>query len=249
MEPRFESLIRDLAARAGLRRQAAARDLGALGDRRALAALVDALDDDDFHVREEAARALGRLRDARALAALEALLDDEKPAVRRAAQEAILALGRPAPGAGGAGPAAPPAEPPAGASRRERLIAAALEGTGAIVDRTPFGFEVEVPLASRKQRVRVIFENTDDDGDRTILVQSLCGPATEKNFRWALRLNLKLAYGHFAIRRHEGEDHFVICQTLLERTTEPDELRKAILAAADRGDWVERQITGGRDEN
>jgi hypothetical protein len=128
-------------------------------------------------------------------------------------------------------------------------MAEALHGTGAVWEATPFGYEVELPLRGRKQRVRVIYENPDPDGDRMILVQTSCGPAQEQNFRWALRLNLKLAYGHLAIRRVENEEQFVFCQTLLEHTTQAEELRKAILAAGDRGDWIEKQITGGKDEN
>lgn len=133
---------------------------------------------------------------------------------------------------------------------RDCLVAAALDGTGAKLKPTPYGYEVDVPLAGRRrQRVRVIFENPDPDGDPAILVQTNCGPAHEKNFKWALRLNLKLAYGHLAIRRSGEQDQFVFCQTLLEPTTQKEELRKAVLAAAERGDWVEKQITGGKDEN
>jgi hypothetical protein len=239
----FEKAIRGLRDPVGLVRKGAARALGTLGDRRAVGPLALALADRDAEVREEAARALGRLRDGRALAALERLAADEKPTVRRAAQEAAAALARPAPAA------APAPARPRQPSEREQLLTDALEGTGASWEATPFGFEIEVPLAGRKQRVRVIYENPDPDGDRTILVQTTCGPAQEANFKWALRLNLKFAYGHLAIRRVENADQFVFCQTLLEKTTQPEELRKAVLAAADRGDWVEKQVTGGKDEN
>jgi hypothetical protein len=227
----------------GLVRKGAARDLGALGDARALDSLVVALADADGEVREEAARALGRLGDRRALQPLEALYLDERPAVRRAAQDAVGAIARAKKPRGAApGKARQP-------SARERLLEEALVGTGATWDTTPFGYEVDVPLGRRKQRVRVIFENPDPDGDPAILVQTNCGPAHENNFKWALKLNLKLAYGHLAVRRVENEDQFVFCQTLLEPTTQPVELRKAVLAAAEKGDWVEKQVTGGKDEN
>ncbi|GIW71338.1 MAG: hypothetical protein KatS3mg102_0880 [Planctomycetota bacterium] len=159
-----------------------------------------------------------------------------------------------------ANPRAPghaPAVGPAGTRRgpedlplplaREALVRAALADLDHTLVRTPFGFEVEVRIGARRQRVQVIYENADAEGDRVILVQTPCGPAGPENYRWALRLNLRLAYGRIAVRRLGARDHFVFVQTLLERHTQPAELRKAVKEAAERGDWIERQLTGGRD--
>jgi hypothetical protein len=245
----FGKRAQDLKARAGLTRKAAARDLGASGDPRALGPLLAALEDDDPEVREEAARALGRLRDARCREALEKLLSDEKSAVQRAAREALSALDRPRPSAALASGPLLPAQPGSPRAARDALLAEALDGTGAIWQPTPFGYEVEVPLGARKQRVRVILENVDEDGDRTILVQTSCGPASDKNYRWALKLNTKIGYGHLGVRRVGTGEEFVYCHALLEATTQPEELRKAVIGVATRGDWVEKQVTGGKDES
>jgi HEAT repeat protein len=71
-----------------VRRQAAVR-LGRIGDRSAVPALIDALDDPDEGVRREAAKALGFLKDARAVAPLIAALDDADANVRLYAAYAL----------------------------------------------------------------------------------------------------------------------------------------------------------------
>ncbi len=50
------------------------------------------------------------------------------------------------------------------------------------------------------------------------------------------------------VRRAGTADEFIYGQVLLEATAQPEELRKAILCVAARGDWVERQVTAGKDE-
>ncbi len=60
-------------------------------------------------------------------------------------------------------------------------------------------------------------------------------------------MNLRLAHGRIAIRRSGTQDLFVFVQTLLEDHTQPAELRKAIKEAAERGDWIEKQLLGGKD--
>ncbi len=73
-------------------RTAAAKDLGTIGDQRAVEPLVKALkQDSDWPVRSAAAEALGKIGDDSAVEPLVAALNDEKWAVRRAA---ALALGK-----------------------------------------------------------------------------------------------------------------------------------------------------------
>lgn len=74
-----EEHVRDLQSDVARVRQRAAAALGSEGDRSAVPALVEALDDPEAAVRREAARALGSLKDARAVGPLvEALGDPEK---------------------------------------------------------------------------------------------------------------------------------------------------------------------------
>jgi HEAT repeat protein len=76
--------------------RAAASALGAMKDRRAVEALLDALGDDAPLVRGAAAEALGKIGDARAAPALAALLGDRYPGPAERAAEALARLGRPA---------------------------------------------------------------------------------------------------------------------------------------------------------
>jgi HEAT repeat protein len=90
----IDAALRDLAQGSPKARAAAAHALGDVSDpiekRRAVEALVRALDDDRFEVRAEACASLGDLGDASAMAVLIRRLDDGVPAVR---QNAAIALG------------------------------------------------------------------------------------------------------------------------------------------------------------
>jgi len=255
MDPHFEGvspaalakLARSLRASTGLLRKTAARRLGETGKAEAIPHLVAALGDEDGDVREEAARALGRLRALEARIVLEGLKDDERAPVRRAAEEALQAILR------GGAPVAGPPRPVGPLSERraalDALITAALDGSGATCVRAPFGYEVEVAIGKRKQRVRIILESRDAEGDALILVETTCGTSQPGAYKWALHENYKLVHGHIALRRTGDEEQFIFRRTLLERETQPAELRKAVLAAAREGDRIEHRHTGGRDDH
>jgi hypothetical protein len=84
----------------------AAVTLGRLEDKRALSALVKALDDQHHNVRALAAVALGRIGHASALPALEKALKDREEVVRRRAREAIEAIQKKGLSGAATGPAA-----------------------------------------------------------------------------------------------------------------------------------------------
>jgi HEAT repeat protein len=90
----FEAALRDIATGSPKARTFAARALGDVEDavekRRALEALVAALEDDRYEVRAEACASLGALGDTSPLPQLIKRLDDGEPAVR---QNAAIALG------------------------------------------------------------------------------------------------------------------------------------------------------------
>jgi len=67
-------------------------DLDAAGDRRTEAALIAALSDDHWRVREMAAKVIARRRIGAALPPLTALRDDPVPRVRAAAERATVML-------------------------------------------------------------------------------------------------------------------------------------------------------------
>jgi HEAT repeat protein len=95
----FEAALRDLAQGSPKARTAAAQALGDLEDptekRRAVDALVRALDDDRPEVRAEASASLGELGDAGVVPVLVRRLDDGAPQVRQAAAIALGTLAHP----------------------------------------------------------------------------------------------------------------------------------------------------------
>jgi HEAT repeat protein len=74
-------------------REAIARVLGEIGDRRAVSPLISSLRDNSVHVRKNAAHALGRIGDAQAVKPLLAAIEDSDPRVRQAAAEALGLIG------------------------------------------------------------------------------------------------------------------------------------------------------------
>jgi HEAT repeat protein len=95
----FEAALRDLGSGSAKARAMAAHALGGVSGeverRRAVDALVRALDDDKPEVRAEACASLGELRDPAALAALVKRLDDGEPVVRQNAAIALGTIGHP----------------------------------------------------------------------------------------------------------------------------------------------------------
>lgn len=73
-------------------RRAAARALGAGGDRAAVPPLMECVKDGNGHVRQQAARALGRIGDVSTVPGIMPLLGDPFPDVQDAAVEALSAL-------------------------------------------------------------------------------------------------------------------------------------------------------------
>jgi hypothetical protein len=251
MNDTLRRYIKDLRSSIGLLRKQGARNLGRAKDPEAVEPLKEVLKDPEDEVREEAARALGKIGVPSALPALRDLLNDPDERVKAAAEEAIALLEPLAPavrpGAEPAAPTAAKAAPPTRAptlEERENLVREAITGTNIRLERRPYGFKLTVPLLKgRKQKVRVVFENSDPEGDKIILIFTECGKATPKNYRWALSTNMKMAYGHMAIRRVEEGDMFICLNTLLERTTDPEEIAKSVMAIAERGDWIEKQLS------
>jgi HEAT repeat protein len=89
-----ERLVATLRHPLGDRAVHAAATLGAIGDRRAVPALLDALGAPDPYLQAEAARALGTLGDRRAAPALAELARTGSVPGRRAAGDALVALDR-----------------------------------------------------------------------------------------------------------------------------------------------------------
>jgi HEAT repeat protein len=95
----FDAALRDIASGGAKARVAAAHALGGVSGevekRRAVDALIRALDDDRHEVRSEACASLGELREPAALPALIKRLDDGVPVVRQNAAIALGTIGHP----------------------------------------------------------------------------------------------------------------------------------------------------------
>lgn len=128
---------------------------------------------------------------------------------------------------------------------REMLIRDAMLGTDAQVVARAYGFRITVPLlgGTRKQTVRIVFEYSDPEGDKVILIHSMCGNSTPVNYRWALDANRRMMYGRIAIRHDKEGEYFMVLNTLLETSADALDIRKNVLAIADKADWIERQLS------
>jgi hypothetical protein len=128
------------------------------------------------------------------------------------------------------------------ATDRRRLLDEALIGLEVPVTPKPYGFKLDVPLIDgRRQFVRIAYEQSDFENDKIMVVFSPCGPAKEKLYRWALELNHRLTYGKVGVHTpKDGGQEFVMSAALVEATADPIELRKAVLAIAEKADRIEK---------
>ena len=143
-------------------------------------------------------------------------------------------------------PAAPAEAAPAEPLSDEALIEAAIAGTDVQAKTRSGGAVLTVPLeGGRKQRVTVSFASKDSEGEPLVVIYTECGPAEAKNFEWALRQNLRMAFGAIAIRDRDDEPIFVMVNTHLRAAATPDEVRKSVLLLARKGDKLEKALTEG----
>ncbi|MBI4577943.1 MAG: hypothetical protein HY722_16905 [Planctomycetes bacterium] len=106
------------------------------------------------------------------------------------------------------------------------------------------GYRFEVKLVDgRKQGVYVREGRKDFEGEELIVVYTVCGTANPKNYENALRLNARISYGAVAIYDIDGKPCFVMTDSILAKNVSSAALRKSVLTLADKGDWLEKQIS------
>lgn len=126
----------------------------------------------------------------------------------------------------------------------EKLLNAALAGTGLSAEQVKGVYRIRVPLeGDRHQTVYVSFASRDREGDRLIAIYTKAGPADEKFYENALRENLRMALASIGVHEEDGEKSFVVCSIHLRDSTTAQELKKGILAVAKRGDALERALS------
>jgi len=125
------------------------------------------------------------------------------------------------------------------------LVEAALAGHQAdLLSEREGRFVARVSLpGGRSQRVYLDFRGKDPDGEPLVRVYTRCGKATPERYAWALKQNLRMAYGSIAVAPIDGVDNFVVFNTHLRATVDPEDLSKSLVAIARQGDEVERLLS------
>jgi len=205
-----------------------------------------------------AIQVLARLGDERAVAPLVDVLErGEEPEATSMALTALTGqdfgadVGKWRAYLRGKGASVTPVQPAVGAPPERALDLTDEEIIKGICQGTTIGhffetdsWNLDAPLPSgRHQRVKVLFGAKDNEGAPIVVVYTECGPAVRERWEWALRKNLTLRYGAIAIRTVKNRPVFVMVQTLLRQTLSLAELKKSVMALAEKGDAIERMVT------
>lgn len=127
----------------------------------------------------------------------------------------------------------------------EELVQAGVEDLKATIAVKKGRYLVTIKLPDgRSQTVYVVFSAKDADDQPIVWLYTPCGEATPDKYEWALKQNLKLPYGAIGIARIDKTASFVMSNTHLRATVDPEDIAKSLLALATRGDAVEKMLTG-----
>lgn len=227
-------------------RAAARRRLLAIGEA-AAPALIESLESPIEGVAWCAAKTLGELRAESAVEALEKALS--RPGVADAARDALKRITGEEP-RGGAGPQAPAYT----SARRAGMLsdedlARAFSSRTLSCRKRGGGYTVTVELpGGRKQKVEMMLSLKDSGGEPLVAFYTECGPADPARFEWALKMNLRIPFGAFAVRESSDGDRLVMVDAYLRESVTIKQLRRAVEVLAKRADKMEMESTG-RDDN
>ncbi|QDU29297.1 Serine/threonine-protein kinase PrkC [Anatilimnocola aggregata] len=99
----------------------------------------------------------------------------------------------------------------------------------------------------RSQRVHIEVCPAQLGESRLIRIYSVCAPIDETYFRRALEFNATMPHGSLAIQDIDGEPHFVMLNSYLQATCEPEDIRRSVQEVARWADDVEQMLTGRDD--
>ena len=217
----------------------AATLIGYLSLKELLRPLCGLAGDSSDKVRKSACLALANFDNPEVLRLIVSRLKDSSEAVRHAAFQSVKKMGR-----GGAEQVLKTLAEAEGIIKADDIKQLIESEPDMNIEDFAEGFLVTVELpGARRQKVYLLMGRKDTDGEAVIVVYTKCGPATEKNYQWALETNLNLLYGALAVHTIQGEQSFVLVNSLSLETLEYPELRKSILAVARKGDYVEKALT------
>lgn len=133
----------------------------------------------------------------------------------------------------------------------DRLMQVALKGCNVFWSaEAPGRYGLRSPLEDgESQEVTANLALKDHEGSPIVIVYADCGPASAEHFEYALRRNLRMPYGALAVRDSPSGPQFVMFNTLLREDLSPLELRKSVLAVAERAARVRREIESGDTED
>ncbi len=239
-DQRLAELVREL--REPRTRRAARQELVAA---RAVAPLVQCLENRNESVVWAAVESLGELRAAEAVAPLVQLLErgtltlDVCSALTQiTGQDFGIDVKRWREWSAGSGADTAPRLDPTDCVRQAgEFLGVEPTGSG-----TSFRFKLSLP-ADRTQKVTVYFGRKDADGDELVVIYSECGPADARHYEAILRKNMSIPSGAFAIRDIGDKPNFVMVDTMAAVSVTPSVLAKKIENIASRADSVERALT------
>jgi len=124
------------------------------------------------------------------------------------------------------------------------IVQADIERPGVTVSETEDGYEIVTRLESgRFQKVHLVRSRDESRDIDLIQIFTVCAPANERVFKWALEANCKLTHGALAMRTLGGKQMLIITDTYQAATVRREQIRDAVFAIADAGDVIEKGMT------
>lgn len=109
------------------------------------------------------------------------------------------------------------------------------------------GYQVEVTLKDGRRQHVYIVPHREENRPPMVRIHTYCGQAAPGAFRWALKSNMRLVHGAVALTEEEGEERFVLVNSLLADKANPSEVKAAVKELSIYGDWIEKKLSGGAD--
>lgn len=122
----------------------------------------------------------------------------------------------------------------------EDLVRAAAQGTDIDVIVEGEKVSCRVPLTAGRHQTVQVLPAKDPDGEELIAFYTECGPDDPSKHKWALRKNLSIPHGRYALRKVGDENIFVMVEILPRHSAHTDDVLKAIRTLAEKGDRLEK---------
>jgi serine/threonine protein kinase len=95
----------------------------------------------------------------------------------------------------------------------------------------------------RQQKVTIEIRDSVAVAEQVVRISSVCGPADEKHFLRALRLNPDFPYGALGVEMVHGAPQFVMTNVFPRATCDPEEIRLSVMGIAQHADDAERWLS------